>query len=295
MPEANTRLAALRSGQVDWIEVPPPDSINGLKQAGYEVVTNSYPHVWPWVLNTAKADSPFRDAKVRQAINYCVDRDGLVALLAGTAEPSVGFFKKGDPRFGSPKNDYKFDPAVAKKLLAEAGHGAGKTVRGKIMISTSGSGQMLPLPMNEFLQQSMKQCGFDISFEVVEWGTMLVAFRAEPTAPQAINSDAMNISLVSSDVSMVVRWFYGDNATPKGSNWGHWRSSEFDALLRKMEGASNQDEFRKTITAMHEILVDDAPWVWIVHDRNPRAMTKQVQGFVSAQSWFQDLTRVWIK
>jgi ABC-type transport system substrate-binding protein len=184
---------------------------------------------------------------------------------------------------------------MAKKLLAEAGHGTGKTVRGKIMISTSGSGQMLPLPMNEFLQQSMKQCGFDISFEVVEWGTMLVAFRAEPTAPQAINSDAMNISLVSSDVSMVVRWFYGDNATPKGSNWGHWRSSEFDALLRKMEGASNQDEFRKAIAAMHEILVDDAPWVWIVHDRNPRAMTKQVQGFVSAQSWFQDLTRVWIK
>jgi peptide/nickel transport system substrate-binding protein len=295
MPEANTRLAALRSGQVDWIEVPPPDSINGLKQAGYEVVTNSYPHVWPWVLNTAKADSPFRNAKVRQAINYCVDRDGLVVLLAGTPEPSVGFFKKGDPRFGNPKNDYKFDPATAKRLLAEAGHGTGKTVRAKIMISTSGSGQMLPLPMNEFLQQSMKQCGFDISFEVVEWGTMLVAFRAEPTAPQAVNSDAMNISLVSSDVSMVVRWFYGDNATPNGSNWGHWRSPEFDALLRKMEGASNQDEFSKALAAMHEILVDDAPWVWIVHDRNPRAMTKQVHGFVSAQSWFQDLTRVWIK
>jgi len=295
MPEANTRLAALRSGQVDWIEVPPPDSIDILKQVGFEVVTNSYPHVWPWVLNTAKADSPFRNAKVRQAINYCVDRNGLVTLLAGTAEPSVGFFKKGDPRFGNPKNDYKFDPAMAKKLLAEAGYGTGKTVRGKIMISTSGSGQMLPLPMNEFLQQSMKQCGFDISFEVVEWGTILVAFRAEPTAPQAVNSDAMNISLVSSDVSMVVRWFYGDNATPKGSNWGHWRSPEFDALLRKMEGASNQDEFSKALAAMHEILVDNAPWVWIVHDRNPRAMTKQVQGFVSAQSWFQDLTRVWIK
>jgi peptide/nickel transport system substrate-binding protein len=94
---------------------------------------------------------------------------------------------------------------------------------------------------------------------------------------------------------MVVRWFYGDNATPNGSNWGHWRSPEFDALLRKLEGASNRDEFRKALAAMHEILVDDAPWVWIVHDRNPRAMTKQVQGFVSAQSWFQDLTRVWIK
>jgi ABC-type transport system substrate-binding protein len=295
MPEANTRLAALRSGQVDWIEVPPPDAIDGLKQAGFQVVTNSYPHVWPWVLNTERADSPFRDVKVRQAVNYCLDRDGLVTLLAGTAEPSVGFFKKSDPRFGHPKNDYKFDPAMAKKLLAEAGYGPGKPAKGKIMISTSGSGQMLPLPMNEFLQQSMKQCGFDISFEVVEWGTMLVAFRAEPTAPPALNSDAMNISLVSSDVSLVVRWFYGDNATPKGSNWGHWRNAQFDALLAKMENAGNPEEFRAALAAMHEILVDDAPWAWIVHDRNPRAMTKQVQGFVSAQSWFQDLTRVSIK
>jgi ABC-type transport system substrate-binding protein len=124
---------------------------------------------------------------------------------------------------------------------------------------------------------------------------MLVAFRAAPTAPPARNSDGMNISLVSSDVSVVVRWFYGENATPKGSNWGHWRNPDFDGLLLKMEGAANPDELRRTLTAMHEILVDDAPWVWIVHDLNPRAMTRQVQGFVSAQSWFQDLTRVSIK
>lgn len=295
MPEANTRLAALRSGQVDWIEVPPPDSIAGLKGAGFEVVTNSYPHVWPWVLNQAKADSPFRDVKVRQALNYCIDRNGLVTLLSGTAEPSVGFFKKGDPRFGNPKNDYKFDPAKAKALLAEAGYGPSKPAKAKIMISTSGSGQMLPLPMNEFLQQSMKQCGFDITFEVVEWGTMLVAFRAEPTATQAANSDGLNISLVSSDVSMVVRWFYGDNSTPKGSNWGHWKNPKFDELLLKMEAAASPDEFNKNLTAMHEMLVDEAPWAWIVHDRNPRAMTKKVKGFVSAQSWFQDLTRISIE
>ncbi len=295
MPEANTRLAALRSGQVDWIEVPPPDAIAGLKGAGFSVVTNSYPHVWPWVFNTLKEESPFRNVKVRQAINYCVDRDGLVTLLAGTAEPSVGFFKKTDPRFGSPKNAYKFDPATAKKLLAEAGYGPDKPVKAKIMISTSGSGQMLPLPMNEFLQQSMKQCGFDISFEVVEWGTVLVNLRSVPTAPVAANSDALNISLVSSDVSMIVRWFYGANSTPAGSNWGHWKNPEFDATIAKMESAANKDEFDKSVVKLHEMLVDEAPWLWVVHDANPRAMTKGVQGFVSAQSWFQDLTRVSIK
>ena len=83
IPEANSRLAALRSGQVDWIEVPAADGINSLKSAGFVITTGSYPHVWPWFYNIGASDSPFKDVKVRQALNYCVDREGLVSLLNG--------------------------------------------------------------------------------------------------------------------------------------------------------------------------------------------------------------------
>ena len=38
--------------------------------------------------------------------------------------------------------------------------------------------------------------------------------------------------------------------------------------------------------------IGDAPWLWIVHDGNPRAMTKKVKGFANAQSWFQDFTLI---
>ena len=58
IPEANTRLAALRSGQVDWVEVPPPDGIPSLKQAGFVISTGSYPHVWPWLFNMARQGQP---------------------------------------------------------------------------------------------------------------------------------------------------------------------------------------------------------------------------------------------
>jgi len=43
MPEANTRVSALRSGQVDWIEVPPPDMIDSLKSAGFQISLWPYP------------------------------------------------------------------------------------------------------------------------------------------------------------------------------------------------------------------------------------------------------------
>ena len=90
---------------------------------------------------------------------------------------------------------YTYDPEKAKALLKEAGYGPDKPVKAKIMISTSGSGQMVPIPMNEFMQQNFKAVGIDIEFDVVEWGTMLVAIRNAPTAPQSHGVDGINISL----------------------------------------------------------------------------------------------------
>ena len=63
-------------------------------------------------------------------------------------------------------------------------------------------------------------------------------------------------------------------------------------MLDKIEKASDQREIEANIKKVHEILVDEAVWLFIVHDRNPRAMTKHVKGFTSAQSWFQDFTTV---
>jgi peptide/nickel transport system substrate-binding protein len=46
---------------------------------------------------------------------------------------------------------------------------------------------------------------------------------------------------------------------------------------------------------VNEIVVDDVPWVFIVHDLNPRALSPKVKGFVQAQSWYQDLTLPWVE
>jgi len=68
------------------------------------------------------------------------------------AEPRPAGSKTGDPDFWQPRQRYKFDPAKGKALLAEAGYTPAKPLSFKALISNSGSGQMLPLPMNEFLQ-----------------------------------------------------------------------------------------------------------------------------------------------
>jgi peptide/nickel transport system substrate-binding protein len=293
IPEANSRLAALRSGQVDWIEVPPPDGIESLKSAGFAITTGSYPHVWPWFYNIGAANSPFKDVKVRQALNYCIDRDGLVSLLNGTAEPSAGWLKASDPDFGNPVNRYKFDPAKGKALLAEAGYTPAKPLSFKTMISTSGSGQMLPLPMNEFLQQNLKEaCGVNVEFDVVEWQVLLTAGRATPDSPSLQGAMVLNISSPSSDAGVMARYFSSANFSPSGSNFEQWKDDEFDDALKTIEEATDPKAISAAYRKAHERLIDNPPWLYIVHDLNPRAMSPKVKGFVSPQSWFVDLTLV---
>jgi peptide/nickel transport system substrate-binding protein len=293
IPEANSRLAALRSGQVDWIEAPPPDGIPMLKAAGFSIVTNSYPHDWPWMYNIAAAKSPFKDVRVRQALNYCIDRSGLVELLNGTAEPSVGFLKPNDAGFGNPANRYGFDPAKGMALLAEAGYTASNPLSFKVMISTSGSGQMQPLPMNEYLQENLKDaCGVEVELDAVDWTVMTNAIRRAPDSPTLLGVMALSFSFPSSDVGVMARAFSAAYFSPNGFNFPHWRDDKFEAALAKLAESTDPAVIETSYRAAHERLVDNPPWLYIVHDLNPRAMSKKVHGFVSAQSWFTDLTLV---
>jgi peptide/nickel transport system substrate-binding protein len=296
IPDANSRMAALRAGQVDWIEVPPPDGIPALKAAGFTIVTNSYPHDWPWMYNIGAAKSPFKDVRVRQALNYCIDRDGLVTLLNGTAEPSVGWLKAKDDGFGNPVNRYGFDPAKGKALLAEAGYTVSAPLSFKVMISTSGSGQMLPLPMNEYIQDNLKQaCGVNVSFDTVEWQVLLDSVRLTPDSAGLRGVMALNISSPASDAGVMARYFSSANFSPNGFNFERWKDDGFDAALATLAAAPDPATAETAFRAANERLVDDPPWLFIVHDLNPRAMSKRVQGFVSAQSWFIDLTTVSMK
>ena len=160
------------------------------------------------------------------------------------------------------------------------------------MISTSGSGQMLPIPMNEFMQQNFKAVGMDVDFDVVEWGTMLVAVRSDPKSPQSHGDHGINISLSFTDPSSMFRYYSKDSFSPTNYNWGHWDNQEATDLLRKAQATFDPEEAGKLLAEAHAIIVDNAPWLFIVHDLNPRALGKKVTGFKPAQSWYQDFTQI---
>ncbi len=291
MPEATTRVAALRSGQVDWIEVPAPDAIPSLKSAGFAISLWPYPHTYPYVLNT-EGDSPFADVRVRRAMNYAIDRVNLCKLINNTGAPADALFTKGTKYYGSPTEHYTYDPAKAKALLKEAGYGPDKPLKAKIMISSSGSGQMVPIPMNEYLQANFKDVGIDISFDVVEWGTMLVAMRATPKQAASHGDQGVNISLSWVDPAAMFRYYDSKSFSPHGFNWGRWSLPKVDQLMNDAQSTTDTAMQTKLLAEAHSIIVDQAPWLFICHDLNPRGLSPKVKGFAPAQSWFVNLNSI---
>jgi peptide/nickel transport system substrate-binding protein len=297
MPEASTRTAALLAGQVDWIEVPAPDAIPRLRQGGMNVVTNKYPHNWAYQPSMVEG-SPWTDIRVRKAANLAIDRAGLNKLLGGLMIESKGVVYPGHPWFGAPSFDIKYDPAAAKKLLAEAGYSATNKPKIKIAISTSGSGQMLPLPMNEYVQENLNAVGFDATFEVMEWNA-LVTFSFQPVtgdASKKAGTNGINISRATVDpYSAFMRLYHSDFVPPRGANWGLLKDPKLTELIDKAHASFDRAAQTKALGDVHSYIVDQAYWVYIAHDLNPRAMSPKVNGFVQAQSWFQDLTTVSMK
>jgi len=286
MPEATTRAAALLSGEVDFIEAPSPDTIPRLESAGMEIVTAPYPHNWSYQLNFV--DGPFKDVKVRQAANYALNREETKALLGGYMIEGYTNIPPSTPYHGTPSVKYEYDPEKATALLKEAGCYPCEIT---LAISTSGSGQMQPLPMNELVKTHLDAAGFETNLDVMDWNALLDVGR--PGREKNPQIDGINISRALQDpFSALIRHVYTKQHAPKGSNWGHYSNPEVDALIDDIYNSFDPEVRLEKLTQLHELMVEEAVMLWVAHDVNPRAMAPNVKGFVQAQSWFQDLTPI---
>ncbi len=285
MPEGTSRVAALLSGQVNFIETPPVDAIPQLKAAGMTVSTGPFPHKWPWIFN--QEAGPFKDVRVRQAANYALKRGDVVKLLNGYAVEVNSVVPKDSPYYGNTKG-YDYQPEKAKELLKAANCLPCKVT---VVTSTSGSGQMQPLPMNELLKRQLDAVGFQVTIKPVDLNALYAAYRNGPEKNPGV--DALNFSRGTGDPHLALlkpglRQFW----SPNGSNWGHYESAKAEALGKQAFEEKDPKKRIATLQALNGQLTEDALELFVVGDVQPRAMTSKVKGYVASQNWFQDTTLI---
>jgi peptide/nickel transport system substrate-binding protein len=124
IPDPSTRAAELKAGGVDIITGPPVAQLKELATGDTTIVTIPAVRVIAYPMNTLQ--KPLDDVRVRRALNLAVDRDTIVkTLLQGCGKPTGQPFIPGWLGYDPEIKPFRYDPAQAKKLLADAGYANG--------------------------------------------------------------------------------------------------------------------------------------------------------------------------
>ncbi|MFF4379921.1 ABC transporter substrate-binding protein [Kitasatospora sp. NPDC001547] len=286
LPDAAARTAALRSGGANWIEYPNPDDLDSLRADGVTVATNSYDHLWYWILDTSKA--PWNNPLVRRAANYAIDRGAIAdTLLHGTADPAYQAAPRATAAYDPAGDAYSYDPARARQLLAEAGVPNGFAT--SVTVPTGGSGNLLPVPIAEAIQRDLAAVGIRAELRTTDWTTLI---GAEAKGQVALGSDAVAQSTTLFQSEALLPLFVGSGSP----FWtGHYANPQVDELLAASAADTDQSARQAGYRKALALVTQDAPWLFVVNDRNPRALSPKVHGLVQPRSWFIDLTTVWVR
>jgi peptide/nickel transport system substrate-binding protein len=282
IPNATARVTALRAGEVNFIETTPPDDIEALEAQDIKISTSPYSNVWRGVFDLN--EEVWSDVRVRQAVNMAIDRESLVTdVLKGTASPAYQVASAADPGYDESLNDlYAYDPDAAKALLADAGYPDGFSAT--FSYASSGSGSMDANSIVAVIQSDLAEIGVNLELVPLEFATL----------SQQQNSGSMpgDASVAAWSGTFVLPSLWSVLSTTGGSNVGHYSNEEFDALFVAAKAEPDQAAQTEDFRQMNTLATEDAAWLPIATDENPRAMASNVNGFVNAKSWFLDVRGV---
>jgi peptide/nickel transport system substrate-binding protein len=275
--EAQARLSAIRTGEIDLTVDVPPDSLPMLRKDSNIVVAEApSAAVWYIVLNTQKTNPPMNNKLVRQAMNYAVNKEAIVRdILKGTGivahSPMSPIYGKYHVKATEVKG-YPYDPAKAKELLKQAGYPNGFTCN--FIVPESGSGMQSPVEMATVIQANLAAVGIKCNIQTFEWGTYLQKFREGPD----ISEMSWNPSI--GDPDQLIYMLLHSSRFPPAFNAGFYKNEKVDELLDKARTTSKEDLRAKYYSEAQKIIVEDAPWIFVDHGNQIVVHRKRLKNFI---------------
>ena len=275
IPEDATRLLKLKAGEIDGTEFVPFSRVKEL-----QADPNLRMELWPstkvtYVILMCKdklwngTDNPLANKKVRQALNYAVNKDAVIAITTlGLGKPLQSFMSSATPLniMGGPL--YPYNLAKAKALLAEAGFAGG--FEASVMMTAGNQDSTNNLTT---IQQMWSQIGVRLKIEQLDNPSNVKRYRAEDFQMRhgAWTDDIADPSQITS--------YFAHFPTVHALHSG-WTNQKASALYLASQEEVDPAKRKAQYKEIQEIYIDEAPILFLYETPYPVVWRKNVTGFV---------------
>lgn len=275
IPEAQTRLAGLQTGEVQLIVNPPIDDLDAVRNdsnLALHVAENTGQNFF---FEFTVSRPPFNDIRARQAVAHAVDVDSAIQVAFGEGlvqrercPISRGVF--GNNQEFCAQHGYDYNPDRARQLLAEMGYGANKPLEVVLMTSTGDNREK----MVQVFQSQLAAVGINAKIETMDIGTLNARVKQENERKTGISTfDMMDWAWFDPDI--LYQLWHSPGA------YSGYQSKELDALLERTRTTVDPAQRQQAVNAAMEYLLENAVHVplytpgslWVYATRN------NVQGF----------------
>jgi glutathione transport system substrate-binding protein len=290
-PENGARVAKLQTGEADFIYPVPTEqaeSING--KDGIEVENAQSIIVRYLSMNTLK--KPYNDVRVRQAINYAINKDAFIKVvmngfatpLDSIVAPNVQFYSKQDP--------YKFNLEKAKQLLKEAGYDKGFTAK---LWGNNDTGAIKGM---EFIQQQLAQIGIKVDIVPMESGTESdKIWSVQDPSKADIELYYGGWSPSTGDADWGIRPLLGgsDAFPPNSYNTAYYNNKEVNQGISDALATADPAKRKAAYDKVEKSIWNDAPWAFLSVDDTIAGKKNYLDGIYLLPDGSLDVSNIEIK
>ena len=270
--ESATRVAMIQSGDAQLIWPVPSESIDSLRADSSVYLGAETGDVVRYLMMNNQKE-PFNDVRVRQAINYAIDKNAYIAVVkdgnATVAQSVIGqnvqYFKANEP--------YEYDIEKAKELLAEAGYPDGFTT--SIMYANTTANQK----QCEFLKQQLEQVGIEVELNGMDSAILNQKIQDVdvPGSEAEVEMYVIGWSTSTGDADWGIRPLLATESEPPMSyNICYYENEEVDNLLYEALGTSDSDKRAEAYAEAQDIIWEESPLVCLAYDYNTWANSKNI-------------------
>jgi len=282
VPEAATRESLILANQAELIILPPIADIPKLQQNPQIKVLLAPSNRTVFIAIDNTRPGPGREVKFRQALNYAVDKEGIIkSILFGGAEAMDGVMSPmlfGYCRTGT----YAYDPNKAKQMLKDGGW---TNVSLKMLHPTGRYVQ--DAQVSQAIAGNLREVGINVETATMDWPTYLATIAVPP---EKSTSDIHMLGWAPSvlDANQAMVQFKKSHWPPSGLATSHYYNPQVEELINKADQNVNEKERAEQYCQAAKIVWNECPWIFLWVQRFPivySAKLKNVGSLAIEKFW----------